>query len=328
MTNSILNTLEPNKINGAARKLNENEINEDLVSSAPSDNPHASLPEVKAKNNLPDPIGDFKTRNRSPLAQTTPPKNLVAKKVNLTRSIESESVSRTDSDDDSHSETLSDDIDGLSENVSDLQELPRQNNSRQIEIAERNIRKEMLIQISQFKTRGYIVGEYNMNSSTESIEIEIGRLAAEQKLRQKMKFFRWFIRGMAWLVEFIAGKLGYDMLEGWNTHVWRNISDYDEYFDVMTRPIYERDIHTGRMVRRENPSLVNRVNVNDELSIVTTFVASAIGYAAGELIDMEKFVGDADDASIGSLVSSRHSSESYGSGSYSSQTETKSSKSK
>src|SRR3990172_2048810 len=86
-----------------------------------------------------------------------------------------------------------------------------------------------IIELQKFRRFNYDVANLDMKAPLRKFKAEFERLRGEQAFRQKLKFFRFMIWGITWLVEKGYDKIGIgEGLRGWSAHIKANIETFDE----------------------------------------------------------------------------------------------------
>lgn len=140
---------------------------------------------------------------------------------------------------------------------------------------------EYLRTFNAFKKRGYDIITLDDDDSINKYKAVYDDLMLEVRRKSQYQFFTNFIWMVCWVVEKVVTSIGHGLkFEGWANNVWENIDEYKVYFDQMTRPIYRENKKTGKIIRIENPSIINKIYLTPEINLVFAIVRSAVTYTA------------------------------------------------
>lgn len=173
-------------------------------------------------------------------------------------------------------------IPNLSDNSDDSDDSDMDYDSSGLLFLEDNdrIKYEYRKTIDAYGKRGFDISQFDPSGDLSHHRIVHDSIIYEAKRRSKYSFFK----NLIWLISFIVEKAVVNIrsdlkLKGWSKQVWSEIENYRPYFDDMTKPIIFYDSETGRTVQKENPSIINKINLSPEIMVFIALLRSAITYA-------------------------------------------------
>lgn len=137
-------------------------------------------------------------------------------------------------------------------------------------------------------------------SSLDDLELWKDRAEEEFNRSNRLRLYRYTIYGIAWVVEYICKLMGKVNAEGWCKHIQKTISEFDIYYDEMTKPITEK--YTDPVTKQvkyktvPNPSFFNKIQMSSGASITFALLGSFIGYyAANDIATFVEYASKIDD---------------------------------
>jgi hypothetical protein len=138
-----------------------------------------------------------------------------------------------------------------------------------------------------YRKKNFDVEKVNNNSDIEKFKMVYDDLMWRIDKENKYEIFTTTIWAISWAVEKAASLVGKSfVLSGWSDHVWKTKDEFRTYFDKMTRPIYVKDMFSNKIIRKENNSLISRLNMPTEIEVLIAITRSAITFSA--LKNLEK----------------------------------------
>lgn len=147
-----------------------------------------------------------------------------------------------------------------------------------------DVRREFLNKIQRFKSMGYKVPDLKGDEPLDQLHMIFDSLKYEQRFQANIRFFRLIIRFLGWVVEQVTVRIGFSSLKGFGTHVSTVISDFDEFYEDMTEPVYEKR-ENGEYVKIEKHNIFSYVTSRPEINLITRFGTLAVAYSAANKVE-------------------------------------------
>lgn len=146
-----------------------------------------------------------------------------------------------------------------------------------------DVRREFMNKIQRFKTMGYKV-DIRGDESADELSMIFDGLKYEQRFKANIRFFRLIIRFFGWIIEEVTVRIGFSSLKGFGTHIGTQITDFDEFYEDMTEPIYQKQ-ESGEYIKIEKSNIFSYVASRPEINLLTRFGTTAIAYSAANKVE-------------------------------------------
>jgi hypothetical protein len=133
----------------------------------------------------------------------------------------------------------------------------------------------------RYRKKNFSIPKLNPEDSIEKYKMTYDDLMWRIDKNNKFEIFSTFLWATSWIVEKISKLVGKNFaLDEWNNHVWKTREEFRPYFEKMIRPRYERDPFTDKIVRKENNSIINKINFPTEVEVIFALGRSAVTFGA------------------------------------------------
>jgi hypothetical protein len=201
----------------------------------------------------------------------------------------------SDSDTNNSNSSFSDlsDNDSLSDGI----ELKKKKYSKNFGSEELEFKRQIIIQINRFKKTNNNIQNVNLKNSVEELQLILDGLIDSESYNRKRRFFRIFIKSIAYIFETIITKTGYfNGLKDWHHNVNQNIDNYNPYFDEMIKPEYRTSKKTGELKIVKKTNIITVMSSNTLGGLFCQLTASAFLYSfSNNLYDNNDNEDDDDD---------------------------------
>lgn len=146
-----------------------------------------------------------------------------------------------------------------------------------------DIRREFMNKIQRFKTMGYNVS-LRGDETIDELSMIFDGLKYEQRFQSNIRFFRLIIRFFGWVIEQVTVRIGFSSLKGFAQHIGTVVSEFDEFYEDMTEPVYQKQ-ESGEYIKIEKSNIFSYVSSRPEINLISRFGTIAVAYSAANKVE-------------------------------------------
>lgn len=140
-------------------------------------------------------------------------------------------------------------------------------------------KRELSNKINRFrKMDGYIVPKIGRHTSVSECQKILEELRYEQRYISNIRFYRMMIKFIGWAIEKVTVRIGFSTFIGYATHIDQTTQEFDEFYDEMTEPVWEKDSN-GKLQKIEKKNIITAMSSTPELAIIARFGYTMTVYA-------------------------------------------------